>query len=95
MILTYNFDNEYLGKDEERDEVYLNSIDYDYEVDISLDDVLEFFEKQNDKLDSATIEWLYDNDFFDSIYTDYGFIDFMADKYHNEAYQKYKEENEK
>ena len=94
MILTYNFDNEYLGEDEEREEVYLNSIDYDYEVDISLDDVLEFFEKQNDKLDSATIKWLYDNDFFDSIATDYGFYDFMLDKYHNEAYQKFKEESE-
>ena len=30
MILTYSFDNEYLGEDEEREEVYLNFIDYDY-----------------------------------------------------------------
>ena len=89
MILKYKFEGVYLGRDDEHEEEFFDTDDFDYEVDITFEDIQEFFEEQNNKLDANTLKYLYENDYFEDIDEDNRFIEFMNSKYYGDAYQKY------
>lgn len=96
MLLNYSLEDNFCEQAKEElieDDVWY--FGYDYQVDVSHEDVQEFFMTQNAKLDKETIKYLDENGYFSGLEEeDDRFYDFMLNKYKEQAYKKYRQEFE-